>query len=339
MRQPGDPGHQGAQDEALRDEHPAGVNPFRRPERADRVADRLDPGQRRAAVGERAEQGKDHGRADQALGAGADRVGAVQGVRVVAAQVTDDLPDQAHRDHQQHRAGEQVGRYRERPARLPEAAQVPEAQQQDHADRDRLGVRAQHRERRDHGRGARRRLHRDGDYVVDQQRDRRDLGDPRAEVLPRHHVGAARPDVHHHDLAVGQHHERHDEQDDQGHRQDQRERRQPGQRQQRDEDFLGAVGRGGDAVRRQHAERERVGQPLLGELLVDQRPAEQAALDRVPETVRGGGAPPEQVGGRLAYGHEIRFLRSGCSGLHTTSTRRPPPPYLRFTPRDMVRMS
>ena len=115
----------------------------------------------------------------------------------------------------------------------------------------------------------------DGDHVVDQQRHRADLRDARAEVLPRHDVRAARPDVDHDDLAVGEHHERHHQQDDQRQRQDQRERRQAGDRQQRDEDLLGAVRRRGDAVRRQHAERQRLGQPLLAELLVDERRPEQ----------------------------------------------------------------
>jgi nucleotide-binding universal stress UspA family protein len=36
-------------------------------------------------------------------------------------------------------------------------------------------------------------LHRDRDHVVDQQRDRGDLGHARAEVLPGHDVRAARP--------------------------------------------------------------------------------------------------------------------------------------------------
>jgi hypothetical protein len=52
--QPGDAGDQDAEDRALGHEHLAGVPAFRRPECADGVGDRLDAGQRRAAVGERA---------------------------------------------------------------------------------------------------------------------------------------------------------------------------------------------------------------------------------------------------------------------------------------------
>jgi hypothetical protein len=40
---------------------------------------------------------------------------------------------------------------------------------------------------------------------------------------------------------------------------------------QLDQDFLGAVGRGGDPVRGQHAQRQRLGQPLVRQFLVHQR--------------------------------------------------------------------
>jgi hypothetical protein len=44
-----------------------------------------------------------------------------------------------------------------------------------------------------------------------------------------------------------------------GHRDEHGERGDTEDRQQLDEDLLGAVGRGGDPVRGQHAERERLG--------------------------------------------------------------------------------
>ena len=69
------------------------------------------------------------------------------------------------------------------------------------------------------------------------------LGDPRAEILPGHHVGAARPGVHRHHLAVRQHDQHDAEQDEQGHRQHQREGGQAEEREQRAQDLLGAVGR------------------------------------------------------------------------------------------------
>ena len=162
------------------------------------------------------------------------------------------------------------------------------------------------RDRRRHRRRSRGHLDRHRDHVVDQQRDRADLRDPRAEVLPGHHVGAAGPDVDHDDLAVGQHHQRHHEQDDQGHREDQGERGQARHRDQRDQDFLGAVGGGRDPVGRQDAERERLGQPLLAELLVDERRPEQLRLRRVPEGVRLAAGPVEQAR-RLGHRHCVRL--------------------------------
>ena len=63
---------------------------------------------------------------------------------------------------------------------------------------------------------------------------------------------------------------------------------------QLDQDFLGAVGRGGDAVGGEHAERERLGQPLLAELLVDQRRPEQPALERVAKALGQVILPAEQ---------------------------------------------
>ena len=152
-------------------------------------------------------------------------------------------------------------------------------------------------------RGARGDLDRHGDHVVDEQGHGGDLGHPRTEVLPGHDVRAAGPGVDGDDLAVGQHHQRHHEQDDAGQGQDDRERgeRQPAL-EQLDEDFLGTVGRGRDAVRREHAEREDLGQPLLAELLVDQRPAEQPAFERVAEAL-GEVITPDERAGRSAHGH------------------------------------
>ncbi len=302
VRQPGDARHQDAQDRALGHEHLAGVPALRWPERADGVRDRLDAGQRRAAVGERAQQDEDHGPADQALRARAEVVRTVQRGRIGHGKVASHLADQPHDDHQDDHAREQVGRHREGPARLLEAPQVSEAHEHDHAEADLQLVGADRREGGGHRGRARRDLYRHGHHVVDEQRHRAHLGDARAEVLPCHHVGAARPDVDHDDLAVGEQHEHHDEQDDQRHGQDQGERGQPDEGHERDQDFLRAVGRGGDPVRRQHAERERVGQPLFPEVLVDQRRAEQTTFSRIPECVRQARASVEQAH-RLARGH------------------------------------
>ena len=63
------------------------------------------------------------------------------------------------------------------------------------------------------GVGAGRGLHGDGDDVVDDERDRGDLGDAGPEVLPRDDVGAAGLGVDHHDLAVREGHEEEDDED------------------------------------------------------------------------------------------------------------------------------
>ena len=179
---------------------------------------------------------------------------------------------------------------------------------------------AELRERGHDRRAARRRLDRDRDHVVDQQRDRGDLGHPWAEVLPRHHVRAAGPGVDGHDLAVEQHHQRDPEQDHAGHRQQDRESRRVAQDlHQLDQDFLRAVRSGRDPVAGQHAQRERLGQPLLGQLLVDQRRAKQAPLEGIPKALRQAGprSSADQVS-RLAHGH--RFApsrpRAADTGLH-----------------------
>ena len=213
-------------------------------------------------------------------------------------------------DHQADRPGEQVGRQRERPAVLPDAEQVHVAHEERGHDRDQQqgrGVAQRPGQRRERGqdRGAARRvLHRDRDHVVHHQRHGRDLGDPRAEVLPGHHVGAARPGVDRHHLAVGQHDQEDAEQDHPGQRHQQRERRQAEERQQFVQDQLGAVVRRRDPVAGQHAQGQRLGQPLLLELLGDQRRAEHAALDGVPEGLREfvSLAAREQAS-RSAHGH------------------------------------
>ena len=304
VREPGDPGDQERDDRALHGQDLPGVTAFRRVQRADRVGDGLDPGQRRPAVGEGPRHDVDGAERDQPrVRPDADR--ARPGVHVV--QAAGQFPGHADDDHRDHRDGEQVGRQGEDPARLADAAQVAQAHEQDGQHRDDqqdLGADDRdpgQRRERGHDRGAARGgLHRDRDHVVDQQRDRGDLGHPRPEVLPRHHVRSARPGVHRHHLAVGQHDQQHAEQDQQGHRQHQREGGQAEEREQRVEDLLGAVRGRGEPVAGQHAERQRLGQALAGQLLGDQRRAEQPALGAVPEAVR-------QLGQLVLWGgHTLR---------------------------------
>jgi hypothetical protein len=162
----------------------------------------------------------------------------------------------------------------------------------------------------DDRRAASRDLHRDRDRVVDEQRDRRDLRHPRPEVLARHHVGPARPGVDGDDLSVGEHDERDAGEDDQRHRQDQRERRNADNGHELDQHLLSPVGGRGDAVGGEHAERQRLGQLLLGDLLVDQGRPEELALELVPEGLcqRGGDVGAGEFVGVGAIG-ELGALR------------------------------
>ena len=289
VRHPGDARDKEGDNRALGDQDLPGVAALWRAERADRVGDRLDPGQRRSPVGKGLGQHVDQAEAEEGLGAVPDREGGA-GERADVRQPGAQLADQADDDRQPDRAGEEVGRHREDPARLADAAQVAIAHEQHDQHRDHAqDVRADHRdtgelrERGNDSRRARRHLDRDRDHVVDQQRHGADLGDPRPEVLPGHDVGTTGPDVDHDDLAVGEHHEDHHEQDDQRHREDQGERGQARHRQEGDQDLLGAVRGGRDPVGRQHAEREGLGQPLLAQLLVDQWRPQQPFLGGVPE--------------------------------------------------------
>ena len=327
VRQPGDAADQEGDDRALGDQDLPGVAPLRRPQRADRVGYCLDTGQRGAAVGEGPRQHVDHGEAEQPGGAVPE---------VVRASVDSDgwqadgrLADEPDDDRQADRDGEQVGRQRERPPSLADTAQVAVAHDgdRDHRDHDQdvraddWGVR-QLRERGDDRRAASRDLHRDRDRVVDEQRDRRDLRHPWPEVLARHYVGPARPGVDGDNLPVGEHDERDAGEDDQRHRQDKRERRNADNGHELDQHLLSPVGGRGDAVGGEHAERQRLGQPLLGDLLVDQRRPEELALELVPEGLgqRGGDVGAGEFVGVGAIGElgALRRLRLVIShrGLH-----------------------
>jgi hypothetical protein len=182
-------------------------------------------------------------------GAVVRRPGDGPGARVVERKIPEGLAYQASDDHDDDHGGEQVGRHRERPACLADAAQVAEAHQQDDDD----GHQGQlvladvlhdaDRQRRGDGRGPGRDLHRDGDDVVDHQGDGRDLGDPGSEIIPGDHVRSAGPGVDRHHLAVGQNHQDHHEKHHAGDRQDQGERcGGEAAFEQLDQDLLGAVG-------------------------------------------------------------------------------------------------
>ena len=70
---------------------------------------------------------------------------------------------------------------------------------------------------------------------------------------------------------------------DERHRHQHVEAGEPERREQEDQHLFGAVGRGRDAVARQHAERRLLAQPLLVQLRGDQRLAEHGALDPVAD--------------------------------------------------------
>ena len=184
--------------------------------------------------------------------------------------------------------------------------------------------RAQLREGRRECVGAGRNLDGHGQDVVDDQGRRRDLSDVRAEVVPRHDVGASRLGVGGHHLAVRERDEEQDADDRQG---DWDEHRECCDAQHRDEDgehLLGPVVCGRDHVRSDDAEGHRLAEAFLLEALGDERRPEEAALQTVgkrlgdddgcdlgvPPPVRAGaGGPGERfevlevgIGGRLLFG-------------------------------------
>ena len=190
-----EPGHTGQQQPKNRShhgQHPARVRAFRLTKQVDRVGDRLDPGQRRAAVGESPQYHQDCRAHHQAIALmHRDRPVKVGGV--VRRQTPKHLTYDPDHDHQREHADKPVRWHRECPARLPQSTQVEITENEHRTDRDFQAVGAQHRYRRRHRHGAGRTLDRHGDHVVDQQRCGRDLRYPRPEILPGHDVRTARP--------------------------------------------------------------------------------------------------------------------------------------------------
>ena len=211
----GDTGQQEPENAGHGDEHPTRVEALRLSEKVDRVGDRLDPGQRRTAVGERAQQHQDRRAHHQPVALmHRHRSGQLRGV--VDRQSADYHADDTDHDHQADHDDEEVGRQRELASGFTQAAQVRVADEEHHADRDRQAVGTQHRDRRHHRNRPGRGLHRHGDHVVDQQCRGGDLRHPRPEILPRDDVGPARAGVSHHDLRVRRGHQHQDQQDDTG---------------------------------------------------------------------------------------------------------------------------
>ncbi len=294
--------HEEGQDRAHDDEGLAGVHRGGAAEAAHPVGDRLQAGERRAAVGERAQEG-DEGQSHQpavtrcpempieelALGRDGDVVEVAQGLLGIA-----DDDDRAQGDHVE------VGRDGENPPGLADAAQVPVEEEEHDTDRDgdRVGGVGQARDGTGQVGRTRRRLHGHRDRVVDQQRHRGDLGHLRPEIVPGHHVGSSGLRVVLDDVEVRHGHEEEDAQDCQGDRDQEAEGGQTDVGRHLGQHLLGAVGRGRDAVRGQHTERSRPAEALGAELLGDQRRPEQLVLQPVAPPLRDAvGRDPRQRNG------------------------------------------
>ena len=143
------------------------------------------------------------------------------------------------------------------------------AAEEGHIDRKQVG------EGRNEGVSPSRRLHRHRHRVVDEQGDGRHLGNCRAEIVPGHHVGPTSPGVDHHHFPVGEGDEGEHQQQREGDGQDEGERGDPHDAHQLDQHLLGPVGRRGDGVGRQDTQGHEGPQPLVGELLADQGPAQE----------------------------------------------------------------
>ena len=214
--------HQEGQHRAHDDQGLAGVHRGRAPEAAHPVGDGLETGQRRAAVGERAQEG-DEGQPHQPAVARCAQMPAedlVVGRERDVVQVAERLLDVAGDDHRAQRDHVEVRREGEELPGLADAAQVAVEEEEHDADRDGHRVEGVGQARDGTGQGGRagRRLHGDRDGVVDQQRHGGDLGDPRPEVVPGHHVGPAGLGVVLDHVEVRQGDEEEDAEDGQGDR-------------------------------------------------------------------------------------------------------------------------
>ena len=254
-------------------------------ERGYAVADGLDPGQGRAARGERPQPEEHHPGRAQVVQLRLDVVVGGTGLEVRTAGQPDDA-DRDHRDDPEH---EGVGRDREGGARLADAPKVEQHDDHDDGERRSDPVARHPREQRrgcqvlHAGRGR----HRDRQDVVDQQRG----GDDQPELSPEVGVGdlvvatAARVGV---DVLPVRG-------DDRGHHRDHPEGGVPGQVQERgaaqrqdDQDLLGRVRHGGEGVAREDRQRDPLGQQRLPEPVGPHRPPEDDAFAHSCEVHHGG---------------------------------------------------
>ena len=285
------------QDARHRDEGLSRVGRLGATEARDAVRDRLEAGQRRAAVGVGAQERDEREPHQDAGPLGAEVV--VDEVLLHrqrdAIERSRDLLRHAEDDGGRHHQDVEVRREGEVAAGLLQPPQVAVDEDEDdaHRDQERVGRVAQPRERAGERGGAGRALHGDRHRVVDQQCDGRDLGDLRAEVVAGHHVRAAGRRVVLDDVHVAGGDEEEHAQDDEHDRHDEGERGEADVRRHLREDLLGAVRRGRDAVGRQDAECDPPVESLAAELFGHERLAEQDPLDPVAQ---GLGIHVGQVG-------------------------------------------
>ena len=182
----------------------------------------------------------------------------------MCVQLAEGSPDEPDDDERTRRRDKKIGRYGEHPASLADAAQVAVTHERDDDARDDkrdLAVR-QRRERRCQPVGTSGYLNGDGDDVVDDQGDGRDLGHLHPEVLPRHDIRAAGAGIDHDDFAVGKRHEQQHDDDGQCQRQKETEGRHSDRPHEHEEDLLAPISGRRDAVRGENPERHRLAEAL-----------------------------------------------------------------------------
>ena len=259
---------------------------FWRFECRDTVGDRFHPGHRRAAVREGREEQEQRQRLahQRHRGGRRDRVnGARQRV------------PRSHANQDQGRHDEEIGGDGEDVARLANAPEIADHQQEDEAEGELdaidVPLRKRRRERRDSGCDA----DGHGEDVVDQERRSRDERRQLTEVLFRDDVGAAAARVRMDRLAIRKDDDREDERDHQSNGARDAQRGRAGE-DEHAHDFLGRVRHRRERVRRQDSQAGDLGQPLVVSEVGRDRPADDEAFDLRKKTFFGHNTLPRADG-------------------------------------------
>ncbi len=210
-----------------------------------------------------------------------------------------DLPEHAVADEDRHHHHVEVRGHREDAARLLEAAEVPERQQDDEGERHLDLVGPQLGEGRGDGQRAGGDRHRHGHHVVDQERRTRHQRRGLAQVLPADDVGAATARIGVDRLPVGVGDQRQQDDDQDGDRDEVADRR--GHAADADEhqhDLAGGVRRRRDRVGREDGEPDRLRYPLVVGFVGRDRSSDDDSLEAVghvslPRGLSGRGVPRE----------------------------------------------